>query len=476
MSHTHETGHGHAHGAARPASTRTRVAIIALLAPFALATVAGIVWLWPTARPQGHNQTGSEQIVHGVVVGAVPASCAGGASPPVGAQSATRTGQGGGAMTGAAGQVGTCAEVTVNLTGGPGAGGVIRQVESVGPGLPHYRQGDKVVLSYAAAAPAGVQYQILDFDRRLPMAVLGGVFALVVVAIGRWRGLAALATLGLSFLTLTLFMLPALLGGANPLALAVVSAAAIMLVALYLCHGVSVRTSIAVLGTLASLALIGALSAFFVVFADLTGLGSEETQYVGSLYTQVDVRGLLLAGVVIGALGVLFDVTVTQTSAVWELRGANPTLGARALYRAGMRIGRDHIASTVNTLVLAYAGASLPLLLLFYVAGHGLTDVTTSEVVAEEVVRTLIGSIGLVASVPLTTALAATVAARERPPRQASRPTRSRPPDDLWVERAPVGGGPRPGQRAGMAAPPPRSARPAGPPAPDAGNRGRHRR
>jgi hypothetical protein len=156
-----------------------------------------------------------------------------------------------------------------------------------------------------------------------------------------------------------------------------------------------------VLGTLVSLLLIGGLSAAFTALAWLTGLDDTTSALIGELGTGVDARGLLLAGVVIGALGVLDDVTVTQTSAVWELHGANPALGARGLFTAAMRIGRDHVSSAVNTLVLAYAGASLPLMLIFSVSGRGLGDVVTTQEVATEIVRTLVGSIGLVASVPI---------------------------------------------------------------------------
>jgi uncharacterized membrane protein len=218
---------------------------------------------------------------------------------------------------------------------------------------------------------------------------------------------------------------------------ALVGASVIMFVALYITHGFTVRTSVAVLGTLSSLLLTGLLAAMFTGWAVITGLASEEANFLGSTQAQLDLRGLFLAGVVIGALGVLDDVTVTQTAAVWELRAANREYGVGQLYRAGVRIGRDHIASTVNTLVLAYAGASLPLLILFSVSGRGLADTLTSEIIAQEVIRALVGSIGLVASVPVTTMAAALVAVRDdgipRRPR-GQRPTRPRP--------APADGGP----------------------------------
>jgi len=208
-------------------------------------------------------------------------------------------------------------------------------------------------------------------------------------------------------------VLPSILDGHDPLAVAVVGSCLIMFAVLYLTHGFSARTSTAVLGTLASLVLIGLLGAAFSAAARLTGLDDQASNLIATLGTGVDARGLLLAGMIIGALGVLDDVTVTQTSAVWELRRANPHLGPPALFAAAMRIGRDHVASAVNTLVLAYAGASLPLLLLFTLSGRSLGEVVTAQDVATEVVRTLVGSIGLVASVPITTALAAVVASQE---------------------------------------------------------------
>jgi len=187
-------------------------------------------------------------------------------------------------------------------------------------------------------------------------------------------------------------------------------------------NGVNARTATAVLGTLASLALVGALAVAAVHLTHLTGVGSEDVTFLQVGIAHISLDGLLLAGMIIGSLGVLNDVTVTQAAAVWEIHEANPTREARSVYRAGMRVGRDHIASTIYTLILAYAGAALPLLLLFDLGGRGFTSVVSGETIAEEVVRTLVGSIGLVASVPLTTALATlivTAAGRDRAPSPA---------------------------------------------------------
>jgi uncharacterized membrane protein len=385
-------GHGHGHTPARPAGRRVRLLIAALLVPCALATLAGLVLLWPTAGPPSTAQVGTQQPVQATVTATRAADC----TPGSGA--------------------GGCLALVVHMADGPMPGRDLVQVVPVEPGTPRFAVGDRVVLSWSGGDPNDPgSYQVVDFQRSGPLIWLAALFAGAVLLLGRWRGLASLVALALSFAVLLVFVLPSILAGHDPLAVAVVGACLIMFVVLYVTHGLSARTSTAVLGTLASLLLIGALGAAFSVAARLTGLDDQTSSLIASLGTGVDARGLLLAGIVIGALGVLDDVTVTQTSAVWELRRANPGLGTRALFTAAMRIGRDHVSSAVNTLVLAYAGASLPLLLIFTLAGRALGDAVTTQDVASEIVRTLVGSIGLVASVPITTALAAIVASRESP-------------------------------------------------------------
>jgi uncharacterized membrane protein len=382
--------------------------------PFALAVLSGLALLWPAPLPaHAPTGTGFDQItVTGTVTAtrAVPCGPAGGAGGS--------TGGSGGAF---AASSGGCTEITVRLTSGTDMGTSVTQTLTPDQ-TAVYVTGEKVVMDYSPSAPVALRYTVEDADRSVPVAVLAGVFALAVVLVGRLRGLAALVALAISFLVLTFFVLPAILNGENPLAVAVVGGGLIMLLALYLCHGFSARTSVAVLGTMVSLALIGGLGEVFIQLTRLTGNTSDETAFVHSLFPGIQLPGLLLAGVIIGSLGVLNDVTVTQASSVWELRAANPDLGVRALYRAAIRIGRDHIASTVNTLVMAYAGAALPLMLLFSLSHRGVWQVATSQIVAEEVVRTLVGSIGLIASVPLTTGLAALVASRDdrKQPEQAA--------------------------------------------------------
>jgi uncharacterized membrane protein len=202
------------------------------------------------------------------------------------------------------------------------------------------------------------------------------------------------------------FVLPALIDGRSPLPVALVGASLIAYLALYITHGLNRFTTLALLGTLASLGLTAVLSTLAVNLAAFSGLASEESLFLTLLEGQVDFRGLVLAGIVLGTLGALDDVTVTQASAIGELRAANPGMSNQALIRSGLRIGRDHVAASVNTLFLAYAGAALPLLLLFVVANQSLGVIANSEVIAVEIVRALVGSLGLVAAVPITTWLA----------------------------------------------------------------------
>ncbi|MEX2587565.1 MAG: YibE/F family protein [Actinomycetota bacterium] len=302
-----------------------------------------------------------------------------------------------------------CRNAQVRLTEGPNEGEIVSFEVSDYSSIRTISAGDRIVVSYTPDAPEEFAYDFADMQRNTPMLVLAGIFAVAVIGLGRLKGLTALFGFVISLAIIAQFVLPSILSGHSPLAVAVVGSAGIMFISLYLSHGFNARTTTAVLGTLASLSITGVLAYVFVEVTSLTGFASEEAIFIRVASDAINVQGLLLGGIIIGSLGVLDDVTITQSSAVWELHLANPSLSRFDLYRAAIRIGRDHIASTVNTLVLAYAGAALPLLILFTISGSRLHDVLTGEIVAEEVVRTLVGSIGLVASVPITTALTALV-------------------------------------------------------------------
>lgn len=359
------------------------------MAPLLIGTVVGLVLLWPGERVSSVSERfgAAPDLYDATVDDLIREPCEG---------------------TSEADEV-FCQTVNAEVTEGDLAGQpVVFQLDE-GPNSPELERGDEIVLAYAPDAPPELAFSFADFQRTRPLGLLAILFAAAVIALGRLAGLRALAGVGVSLLVLVQFLLPSILEGNNPLAVAVVGAAAVMFIALYLVHGLNVRTTAAVLGTLLSLSLTALLGVLFVGAARLTGLGDEEATILRAFAEQVDVRGLILAGIVIGSLGVLDDVTVTQVSAVWELHRANAAMSLRELYTAAVRIGRDHIASTVNTLVLAYAGAALALLVLFVDTSRPLADVLTGEVIAVEVVRTLVGSIGLVASVPITTLLAAAI-------------------------------------------------------------------
>jgi len=393
-------GHGHGHGPAAPASRRVRLLLIWLLAPLALATVAGMIVLYPWGKASPTSVVPQGTPVHASISATATGPCLAQGQVQVGDQTDPNAKP--------------CLTVDLSMTDGPANGKPLRLTVPIEPSTPRFAAGDAVVLAYNGGDAGDPQsFQLVDFQRGTPLLVLAALFAVAVLLLGRWQGLAALIALGLSFAVIALFILPAILAGENPLVVAIAGAGAIMFIALYLTHGLTARTSAAVLGTLVSLALIGVLSAIFSAAASLTGLDDSTSTLIGSLGHGIDSRGLLLAGVVIGALGVLDDVTVTQTSAVWELRRANPDLSWQELYRSGLRIGRDHVGSAVNTLVMAYAGAALPVLLYSSISGVGLGALLGSEEIAQEIIRTLAGSVGIVAAVPVTTILAALIASRE---------------------------------------------------------------
>lgn len=256
-------------------------------------------------------------------------------------------------------------------------------------------------------------YGFYDYERTWPLIGLAALFAIVIVAVARWRGLRALIGITIAFGVLVAFLLPALRDGAPAVPVALVASAAILFAVIYLAHGISLRTSAALLGTLTAMGLAAVLSWGAIELTHLTGLSDEQNNEVAAYLGNVSITGLLLAGFIIGSLGVLNDVTITQSSAVFELAHLGPggsVASRREVFLRAMRVGSDHIASTVYTLVLAYAGSSLPLLLLFSVANRSLADVLTSESVAIEIARSAVGGIALALAVPLTTAIATVLA------------------------------------------------------------------
>ncbi|MBA2567409.1 MAG: YibE/F family protein [Thermoleophilaceae bacterium] len=316
-------------------------------------------------------------------------------------------------------QTDTCRRVDVALLSGPDEDGTATLELGTSAIDPDLSVGDRLRVA-AQVAPGGgttSTYTLVDFERRAPMLWLALAFVALVVVFGRLRGALSLLGLALSLAVVVVFVVPAILEGAAPLAVAIVGSFAIMLATIPLAHGLGPKSVAAMLGSGASLLLTVGLAVLFTSLTNLTGLSSEEATTLQVNDAGVSFQGLLLAGIVIGALGVLDDMTVSQASTVMSLRAANPAQRFGDLYRGGLRVGRDHVSATVNTLVLAYVGAALPVLLIFSSGTVGFLEVLNFEIVAKEIVATLVGSIGLIAAAPITTALAA-----------------------LLVERLPVGG------------------------------------
>jgi uncharacterized membrane protein len=314
-------------------------------------------------------------------------------------------------------QTDTCRQVRIRLESGEDTGRVKELVLDNGVADPEVSEGDDLrvirnIVPPGADPVPGREYSISDFDRKGPMLLLALMFAVLVVLFGRARGALSLVGLGISLVVVLAFMIPAILTGKSALAVAVVGSVAVMLTTILLAHGTGPKSMAAILGTSGALVVTVGLAVLFTDLTHLTGLASEEATYLQINDSGVSLNGLLLAGMIVAALGVLDDVTVSQSSTVLALRAADPAQGFRQLFTRAMDVGRDHVSATVNTLVLAYVGASLPLLLIFSSSEIGIVEAVNLEIIAKEVVATLVGSIGLIAAVPITTVLAALLAVR----------------------------------------------------------------
>lgn len=274
--------------------------------------------------------------------------------------------------------------------------------------------GDSVILTRAYVQNQYV-YHVYDKNRIPQIAFIAGIFFVCAIFFGRIRGFTSIMGLAFSLGILTLWVVPSILHGANPLMMSLAGAAVIAVCALFLAHGFNKRTSIALLATLITLSLSAGITILFVWMSKLTGTAQEEAVTLHTEGLAIDLKGLLLGGIIIGALGILDDITTAQVAVVDELHKTDPRLSFRSLYKKGISVGHEHIASLINTLVLAYAGASFPMLLLFAVDKHIPMWVTlNSEFVAEEVVRTLAGSVTLIFAVPIATFLAAYIYKNQR--------------------------------------------------------------
>ncbi|OGD53787.1 hypothetical protein A3J78_02540 [Candidatus Beckwithbacteria bacterium RBG_13_35_6] len=276
--------------------------------------------------------------------------------------------------------------------------------------LQKYKTGDEVVVSFSKDFEGKDLFYITDYVRRKSLFWLFAIFIILAAIIAKWRGLTSLLGMALSFLIIFVFILPNIAKGVDPVQTAVLGAFFIIPINFYLSHGFNKKTTVAVVGTVIALIITGVLANIFVEAAKLTGFASEEAGFLQAYKPGlINMKGLLLAGIIIGVLGVLDDITISQSAIVFQLKDTNPKMKIGELYQRAMNVGQDHIASMVNTLVLVYTGAALPLLLIFINNPHPFPEIINYEIIADEVVRTLVGSIGLILAVPITTFIAALV-------------------------------------------------------------------
>jgi uncharacterized membrane protein len=275
------------------------------------------------------------------------------------------------------------------------------------PNAIYLQPGDKILVTVGARPDGVITVYFSDFVRVTPLLWLTALFVVAILLISGWKGLRSLLSLVFSLIVIIGFVIPLILSGEDPLTVSILGSIVLLAVTLYLTYGWNLKTHAAVISMMLVLLITGLLAVAFVNFTRLRGSGDESALFlIQILNMQINLRGLLLGGMIIGALGVLDDLVTTQASAVFELHHANENFGFRELFRSAMRIGQDHVAATVNTLVLAYAGASLPLLLLFSLGQGKFGTLVNFEFVASEIVRTLVGSLGLITAVPLTTVIA----------------------------------------------------------------------
>jgi uncharacterized membrane protein len=376
-------------------------AAAALSALLVVGTAIGLIALWPTGERQTQRPIGIGDTVRADVTGVSSEDCEPWAGPG-------------------------CRLFEIELRSGPSAGRrsfltlpTDRYAPPVEPG-DHIRVARNVASGIDPALverlpvddPSQQPFAFVDYERSSPLLWLVLAFVALVVVLGRWHGVRALLGLGISLVIVVEFLAPSILDGNPPLAVALVGSLAVMVVTIALSHGAGLKSLAAMLGTAVALGLTACLALFAVRTTDITGLSSGESDLLLAGAGGLSLQGLVLAGIVVGALGVLDDVTVSQASTVLALRRANAALGFRRLFGEAIAVGRDHLGATVNTLVLAYAGAALPVLLIFNTQATPFSEAVNREPVAEQIVAGLVGSIGLIAAVPLTTAIAALLATR----------------------------------------------------------------
>jgi uncharacterized membrane protein len=401
MGSSHSHSHARRHGPSTVQVGRGPLtALIGFLAVVGVATIAAVVVLWPDQGAVARLRSEAQYAAPGVTFQQARVT---GVEKPC-PQSTSGSGTPAGGQSGA---TPTCGMITTVLKDGPDAGraaavGVPTAVAQSG-----LSSGDTVrLMRVPGTASAAPSYSFDDVVRLQPLWILALFFVLVVALVARLRGILALVSLGFGGLVLLKFMLPALLSGSSGVGVSLAGSAAIMFVVLYLAHGFSVRTSAALAGTLVGVGITAGIGELAIHAANLSGFSDESSAILSAFAGSISFQGLFTCALVVAGLGVLNDVTITQASAVWELREAGSDLSRRSVFASAMRIGRDHIASTIYTIVFAYAGSALAVLLLLTLYNRPIFELLSSEAISEEIVRTLASAIGLVLAVPITTAIA----------------------------------------------------------------------
>lgn len=393
------SGHSHSHRGRAPASPRSRTVLISLTVALLLLTIFGLIRLWPDAdsRPESAALLAPGVEILSVEVTAIP-----GDVQPQESMIVEATGRSGDIRD---------ENVQVEVTPEIAADGI--------------HTGDRIRVLAIDEAGDDAPYFYFDHERGVPLGALFVLYLLVVALVARGAGLRAVLGLAAGVAIVVLFMLPAILAGENAVLVALVGGSAMIFPCVYFAHGISIRTTTAVLGTFGGIAItvVAALAAGRP--AGMTGTDGEAAQLLAGSHPEVSLSAIFLAGVIISGLGALNDVTITQASSVWELRAAMPSASRWTVFSSAMRIGRDHIASTVYTLAYAYIGSALPTLLFASMLERSFLGTLTAGEIAAEVFRTLIASIGLVLAIPLTTGIAALLAtstgAAEKPVRKSRR-------------------------------------------------------
>ncbi|AKK10729.1 putative multitransmembrane protein [Corynebacterium uterequi] len=384
--------------------------MVGFLAVVAAATAVAIVMMWPDFSRQPAVSAQFEQVaahtrvqVDGTVTATRPGPCS---HPAAG----TIVDQVPADPPGAT----DCTVAIVELTEGAHAGKNTLIVTTGGLGEPDLAEGQEISLYEAADANGQVTYSFADYQRDTVLIVWGIIVTAAIVAVGGMRGLRSLVGLTVTLLAVFGYLVPALLRGGDPLRLSLVVGSAVLFFVIYLVHGFSWKSTSALSGTLLAMGLAALAGRYAIDSSHLRGLGSEDNLLIQIYLPELTITGLMLCGFVIGALGGLNDVTVAQASTVNELAELDPTASRWTLFARAMKVGQDHVASMVYTLVLSYTSAALPLLLVLSISGRTLRSILTSDIMATELLRSGVGAVGLALSIPVTTVIAAYVTPRRR--------------------------------------------------------------